>query len=350
MESRLAEVLARFYPDADTIEILGFEPIPGGFSRETFRFDAVIRTGTQNEHVPLILRKDPPPTVAILQTSRQVEHDLIEAVRAHTNVPVSRSFGAEMDPTVFGEPAMIIGRAPGSGTTSDLFNEGPDADQADDVVRHLCELLAALHLTDVDSINPGGKLSDPRGVGIDVSSWDTYMDTTYEYFISSYEGLSYDPNLMILLDAFLTLRRNKPRPLQLSLVHGDFNPANFLYADGKVTALIDWENSRVGDPREDLGWMMMMDILSNTSVMSHPTDKGGFLAYYNELTGFDITMEELGYFTLFGTANIAVPINQAIGRRLGNEHRELLPMYLLQPSTAALPGMGQLLGYPEVSE
>ncbi|MDG2111398.1 MAG: phosphotransferase family protein [Actinomycetota bacterium] len=349
MESRLAEMLARFYPDADAIEVVGFEPIPGGFSRETFRFDAVIRTGGQDERVPLILRKDPPETVAILQTSRQVEHDLIEAIRSNTGVPVTRSFGAEMDPSVFGEPAMIIGRAPGSGLTSDLFNDGPDADQADDVIRHLCEMLAELHQTEIGAINPGDALSDPRGVGIDVSSWDSYMDTTFEYFISSYEGLSYDPNLMMLLDAFLTLRRNKPRPMPLSLVHGDFNPANFLYADSKVTALIDWENSRVGDPREDLGWMMMMDLLSNTSVMSHPTDKGGFLAYYNELTGLDISMEELGYFTLFGTANIAVPINQAIGRRLRKEHRELLPLYLLQPSTAALPGMCQLLGYPEVS-
>jgi aminoglycoside phosphotransferase (APT) family kinase protein len=27
------------------------------------------------------------------------------------------------------------------------------------------------------------------------------------------------------------------------LVHGDFNPANFLYDNGRVTALIDWENA-----------------------------------------------------------------------------------------------------------
>ena len=154
---------------------------------------------------------------------------------------------------------------------------------------------------------------------------------------------------MVMLDSFLTLRRTKPRPLPLALVHGDFNPANFLYADGKVTALIDWENSRVGDPREDLGWMMTMDALSNTAVMSHPVDEGGFLAYYNKLTGYDVTEAEIGYFTLFGTANIAVPVNAAIKRRLNGETRELLHLYLTQSSAPALPSLAQLMGYPGVN-
>ena len=47
------------------------------------------------------------------------------------------------------------------------------------------------------------------------------------------------------------------------------------------------QNARIGDPREDLGWMTTMDILSNTDVRAHPVDEGGFLAYYNKLTGLD---------------------------------------------------------------
>ena len=253
-----------------------------------------------------------------------------------------------MDRSVFGEAAMILRRADGNPSTSDLFHDGPDTHQVDDVVRHLCESLVELHQTDISKLNPHGELDDPRGVGIDVSSWDRYMDTTFEYYLGHYPKINRDPMLCLLLDAFLTLRRHKPRPLPLSLVHGDFNPANFLYADGKVTALIDWENSRVGDPREDLGWMMMMDDLSNTAIMSHPVDEGGFLAYYNKLTGYEITEQELGYFILFGTSNIAVPINQAIKRRVDGDNRELLHLYLVQSSASALPGIAQLLQYPGV--
>jgi prepilin-type processing-associated H-X9-DG protein len=347
-EEQIAAWVARLHPHAESVEIVEFGPIPGGFSRETYRFEAIVESTDGAESHALILRKDPPASVAVLQTSRAVEHDLIEALRLNTRVPVPESLGHQMDRSVLGEAAMILRRAAGNSLTSDLFSDGPDIDQADDVVRHLCESLVELHQTDISTLNPNGELDDPRGVGIDVSSWDSYMDSTFAYYIDSYPEIARDPMLCIILDAFLTLRRNKPRPLPLSLVHGDFNPSNFLYADGRVTALIDWENARVGDPREDLGWMAMMDDLSATSIMAHPADEGGFLAYYNKLTGYEITEEEIGYFVLFGTANIAVPINAAIKRRIDGENRELLHLYLVQSSFPALPGMSRLLQYPGV--
>jgi aminoglycoside phosphotransferase (APT) family kinase protein len=346
MNEQLADYLRQRIDGAERVDIESLAPIPGGFSRETYRFDARVTRNGVEEVLPLILRMNPPAAQAILVTSRQVEHELIEAVRAHTTIPVSKSYGAEVDPGVFGEEAMVIERMPGSGQTSNLFNGGADSHQVDDVIRHLCELMAQLHMTAIDKLNVGNQLADPRGVGIDVSSWDAYMDSTFEYYISSYPEINYDPSAMVMLDAAQTLRRQKPRPLPLALVHGDFNPANFLFKDGKVTALIDWENARVGDPREDLGWMVAMDNMSNTSVMAHPSDEGGFLAYYNKLTGFDITPQELGYFMLFGTMNIGVPVVAAIKRRVAGEHQQFLPLYMLQPSAASLVAFTQLLAYP----
>jgi aminoglycoside phosphotransferase (APT) family kinase protein len=346
MQEQLKAMVRRVVTDVDEVSIENFAAIAGGFSRETFRFDARVKRRGFEEVMPMILRKDPPAAASILQTSRKVEHELIEAVRAHTGVPVSESYGYEPDAAVFGEPAMIIERMHGNGHTSDLFHDGPDADQADDVMRHLCEVLVELHTADVDKLNVGGQLSDPRGVGVDISSWDTYMDSTFEYYIGAYPSVAYDPTAMIILDAALTLRRHKPRPLPLALVHGDFNPANFLYQDGRVTALIDWENSRIGDPREDLGWMVAMDNMSNTAVMAHPRDEGGFLAYYNKLTGWNVTQDELNYFILFGTENIAVPVMGAVKRRVDKEHDQFLHLYMLQPSQATLVAFTQLLGYP----
>ena len=350
METQLLELLREYFPEAEHIEVTGFEQIPGGYSRETFRFDAKVRSSTGEEHHPLILRKDPPLAVSILQTSREIEHDLIEALRMHTDLPVGRSLGHEMDPERFGEPAMVIQRMHGNSQTSDLFHDGPDTHQADDVMRHLCEVLVELHTTDVSTIDPHGRLADPRNEGIDASSWDAYIDTSIDYYVRSFPTINYDPSVMSVLDLFLTLRRNKPRPLPLVLVHGDFNPANFLYEGGKVTALIDWENARIGDPREDLGWMTTMDILSNSNVMAHPADEGGFLAYYNKLTGFEITQDEVDYFTLFGTANIAVPVQAAIKRRIDGESIEFMPLYLAQSANGTVPNLLRLLNYPGVPQ
>lgn len=350
METQLMELLAEFFPEAESIEVVDFAPIPGGYSRETYRFDAIVRSATGEEHHPLILRKDPPAAVSILTTSREIEHDLIEALRMHTNIPIGRSLGHEMDPVRFGEPAMVIQRMHGKSQTSDLFHDGPDTHHADDVMRHLCEVLVELHSVDASTIDPHGRLADPRNEGIDATSWDAYIDTTTDYYIRSFPSINYDPSVMTVLDLFLTLRRDKPRPLPLVIVHGDFNPANFLYEGGRVTALIDWENARIGDPREDLGWMTTMDILSNTRVMDHPVDEGGFLAYYNKLTGLDVTQDEVDYFTLFGTANIAVPVQAAIKRRIDGESTELMHLYLAQSANGTVPNLLRLLDYPGVPQ
>ena len=347
MDDRLAQLLHRLLPDVDHVAIEALEPIPGGFSRETFRFDARVTRGGTEEVLPLILRKDPPAAAALLHTSRQTEHELLEAIRAHTDVPVSASYGCEMDPAVFGEPAMVIQRMHGSGHTSHLFHDGPDVDQADDVMAHLCELMAELHTRrhhEAQRRRQAQRPSRRRHRHLVVGRLHG-LDVRLLHPLVSRPRLRPDrddhPRRIALDAAYTNLGRCRSR-----VVHGDFNPANFLYADGKVTALIDWENARIGDPREDLGWMVAMDNMSNTTVMSHPKQKGGFLAYYNELTGFDITPEELGWFMIFGTMNIAVPVTSAVKRRVTKEHTQFLHLYLLQPSVPTLVAFTQLLGYP----
>ena len=64
---------------------------------------------------------------------------------------------------------------------------------------------------------------------------------------------------------------------------------------------------------------------------------------------FDVTMEELGWFTLFGTCNIAVPVNSAIKRRVTGQHDEFLHLYMVPSSAAALPSFAHLLNYPGVA-
>jgi hypothetical protein len=41
-------------------------------------------------------------------------------------------------------------------------------------------------------------------------------------------------------------------PDVLALLHLDFHPMNVLVANGRVSAVLDWANTRVGDPRADL--------------------------------------------------------------------------------------------------
>ena len=50
------------------------------------------------------------------------------------------------------------------------------------------------------------------------------------------------------------LEANVPSPTEPPVfVHGDAGQGNFLFEDGHLTALLDWELAHVGDPMEDLG-------------------------------------------------------------------------------------------------
>ncbi|GAC1345143.1 MAG: hypothetical protein NVSMB18_24210 [Acetobacteraceae bacterium] len=66
-----------------------------------------------------------------------------------------------------------------------------------------------------------------------------------------------------LLDlAFRWLEDNMPDPDgPVVLVHGDAGPGNFLFADGHLTAIIDWELAHLGDPMEDLAWFSMRCVM-----------------------------------------------------------------------------------------
>jgi len=53
------------------------------------------------------------------------------------------------------------------------------------------------------------------------------------------------------------LRANVPDSFRAGIIHGDVGTPNALFADGvpaRLTALIDWELSTIGDPLLDLAW------------------------------------------------------------------------------------------------
>jgi aminoglycoside phosphotransferase (APT) family kinase protein len=64
-----------------------------------------------------------------------------------------------------------------------------------------------------------------------------------------------------LRDAGLELHRllaaHIPEDRPTGLVHGDFQPGNILYVDGKANAVIDWELASIGAQGLDVGWLMM---------------------------------------------------------------------------------------------
>lgn len=68
-------------------------------------------------------------------------------------------------------------------------------------------------------------------------------------------GKDWDPLIQLSID---WLSDNIPADLPAPvIVHGDAGPANFLYAKGEVTILLDWELVHYGDPMADLAMLCL---------------------------------------------------------------------------------------------
>ena len=79
-------------------------------------------------------------------------------------------------------------------------------------------------------------------------------------------GATADPFFSFALD---WLDCNVPAQVErYSLVHSDMGPGNFLYADGQVTGIVDWEVAHFGDPMEDLAAIAVRDMATPVGSLS----------------------------------------------------------------------------------
>lgn len=105
----------------------------------------------------------------------------------------------------------------------------------------------------------------------------------------------------LLEAAFLWLKHHVPRLTQAAvLVHGDAGPGNFLFSDGQVTGLIDWELWHFGDPVEDIAWLSMRSVLEPFPPFAQRVRE------YEMLSGAPLDRQRLLYHRIFVTLRVAV--------------------------------------------
>ena len=348
MEAQLERFIQQERPDAESVRIADFQLLAGGYSQETYRADAVITSGGRAETLPLIIRRDPPPEIDILPTKRRLEFQILERVGERTDIPVPKAYFLDEHGSALDRPAMVMERARGSADLTPLFAPGNE-DEAEAVATEFCERLAELHATSLDALDPDGDFRDARDAGIDASDWESYMTSSMAFFRESYHRIAFDP-LPVFYDMYASLPNKLPEPAPLALCHGDYQPSNFLYEDGRITGIIDWEAAHVGDPREDIGWLYQLSAITGFDLAGAVKADGGFLQHYSKLSGIPVTMEDVGFFMVFSSAALAAPILDAVRRGLDGESQNFLSTYMLQPLVAAQPGYCAILGYPEAEE
>jgi aminoglycoside phosphotransferase (APT) family kinase protein len=238
LADRLSAYLQTLWNRAVRIEDLS--RIPGGASRETYRFDAVFDDGARRG---LILRRD--PTGSLIDTDRATEFLAYQSF--HGVVPVPEPVALEIDTGPLDRPFFIMGRVDGGEAASPIGLDpyGPHADAIG------CELFTIL-----------GRIAraDPAALPIARAFDAPAPDDCWRRELDAWEAVLLRDERHpqpIARAALRRLRRNPPPPAQkLSVVHGDYRSGNFLHAEGKILAILDWEMAHLGDPLEDLAWCL----------------------------------------------------------------------------------------------
>ena len=84
------------------------------------------------------------------------------------------------------------------------------------------------------------------------------------------------------------------------LVQGDTGPGNFMYLDGRVTAVVDWELAHLGDPMDDIAW------LSLRATQEPFTDFPMRLAEYEALSGNVVDEARVRYYQVMAETKLQV--------------------------------------------
>lgn len=227
---KLADRLTVVFGTATAVEDL--RRLTAGANSETWSFTC--RHGDENQR--LILRRQPGGGHGPLGMTREAE--AISAAAA-AGVAVPRVIDFSDDESVLDAPYLVGEFIDGESIPRKLLRDEKFADARTGLVAELGRALARIHSIPLPTVPalrsaPSGGLDDLR---------QSYLDL--------------DTPSAVTEMALAWLAAHQPDPVADTVVHGDFRNGNFLISETGLAAVLDWELTHIGDPREDLGWLLV---------------------------------------------------------------------------------------------
>ena len=221
---------------------------------------AEITGGTQNVMLRLrragreyVFRRGPRHLRPVSNTVILRETRVLRAL-AGTDVPHPHLIAVCEDTSVLGDAVFYLMEP------IDGFNAGaglPALHAADAAVRHgmgLSMADAAAKLGAVDHVAVGlADFGKPAGfLERQVPRWLSELES-YATF-ENYPG----PDIGDVDSVAAWLREHQPSAFTPGIMHGDYHAANVMFSPTgpDVVAIVDWEMCTIGDPLQDLGWML----------------------------------------------------------------------------------------------
>ena len=203
-------------------------------------------------------------------------HDLLEA----HGVPVPHAYGLCDDPY-----ALVMDRLPGN----------VDLSVADDAERErllddYLEILARIYDIPLSAAADAGFALPADSAATALGGFWRRMEALYE---PAMEKLPADPVAVFLRR---WMRDNVPQDRLTAARFITYDSFQFMFEDGRITGLLDFEHAHVGDPMMDLAALRVRDTIKNIGELSETA------ARYEAITGIAIDHDVVEYHTVLYNA------------------------------------------------
>jgi aminoglycoside phosphotransferase (APT) family kinase protein len=268
--------------------IVNFTMLAGGASKEAW----AIELETANQKLELILRRAGGGVMNADQITLEQEFKVLEAAR-DAGVRVAKPIAYFAD--VMEKEAFVSERLHGEAVGRRVVSRPEFAAARASLPIQLAEELAKIHSINLEQLDflPGTR--DLNAAHYLISRLRSELDATLE------------PHPVIEL-ALLWLERNVPVQNEVVVLHGDFRIGNLMIIETELIGVLDWEFAHLGDPAEDLGWLLVRAWRFGQDHLR----LGGigevtlFLEHYNTLTKRNLNLEQLFYWEVMGNVKWAV--------------------------------------------
>lgn len=244
-QARLARYLGTTLNGAWDVRVDNLELLHGGASRDTYAFDAFYETKEGRVRRGFVLKLD--VKRGLMDAEQALEFAAYRSVQGR-GVPAPMPIAVENDTSVLGARFQLVERIENAFPASPFRPEPYGANGAK-IGRDFFTILGRLA-----GIDPHG--TELAGVAV-APPPDKCWSRELDYWQRLLQTDSLEPQ-PIAMAAIRRLRKNPPpAPRRLSIVHGDFRHGNLLHdGAGRITAVLDWEMTHIGDPMEDLAWAL----------------------------------------------------------------------------------------------
>jgi aminoglycoside phosphotransferase (APT) family kinase protein len=286
-------------------------------SQERWRSAWFATLEREGERLPIYIRGD--RDEAIQAGRLGLEAAVTNTLLKH-GLPAPKVYGLCAEPA-----AMVMERCPGRHNLATAVDE----QERVSVLEHLGEIMARMHLIDPADAEAAGV---PRPVDMAHAVMPYLLENEAKYRQSATPP---EPKIEFLLG---WLHRNAPRDCdRLSLIAQD--AGQFLFEQGRVTAMLDFELACIADPMIDIA------ALRQRAVSEPMGDLRPALRRYVEVTGWQLDRRRIAFHTAawqVGVSVVMTPILLNPGPDVN--FPEYLAWYALC-MRAGIQGMGEFSGY-----